>query len=338
MQIRKTALALSTAAAIIAGTAFMACGNDSTVEPQTAPDSQSSVPTLAPVQAQALPTPSPTQENATVSTNRPATSNDQHDSREAHEPGSRQTLNTRVPATATPAPATPTPTPATVTPTSPVHTQSGGSVIMQAPTSTPTPPPPPTPTATPVPGPYWETFSQADYDQFLPPKGPIQWPGRGMCDYYRNEMTVTDATTDGIKSRIQWVEEDVVHVMTRSMGDRTMDILYDEHPDRFKENLVDAWCGYMEVLDPNVPVVRVTLEFFVRSVEGWKNERGSLRYEWDSYRVEARYVVVDNPELRAPYLRLVLTQLGPILIEKMNSPCDRTSVRVHPDTYCQKAP
>ena len=42
---------------------------------------------------------------------------------------------------------------------------------MQAPTSTPTPPPDPTPTPTPVPGPYWERFTQAEYDQFLPPKG-----------------------------------------------------------------------------------------------------------------------------------------------------------------------
>lgn len=75
---------------------------------------------------------------------------------------------------------TPTPSPEP-TATVAVHTQTGGAVIMQALTSTPTPPPDPTPTPTPVPGSYWERFTQAEYDQFLPPRGAIQWPRQGKC-------------------------------------------------------------------------------------------------------------------------------------------------------------
>ena len=193
-------------------------------------------------------------------------------------------------------------------------------------------------TPTPVPGPHWERFTQAEYDQFLPPKGPIQWPGRGTCQRYGDTMELSDATTDGIKTRTQWANEELMYWMSGALGQMSMDKLNEEHPDKFNEHLVDTFCGYIEALHPDIPVMRATMEFFVRSVEGWKNDRGRTIYEWDAYRVEARYVIQDNPEFREPTRRFVPTQLGPILIEKMNSPCDRTSVRVHPDTYCQTAP
>ena len=339
MQIRKTALALTTAAAIVAGTAFTACGNDETAEIPQIPAQETVTATLAPVETQEVPEPATKSDTETEAADKNA----------SNQPSIKQTEHTRTETEptrerfSTERTNTPTPenqTPENPTPTSKVHTQTGGSVIMQAPTSTPTPtpPPPPTPTATPVPGPYWKTFSQADYDQFLPPKGPIQWPGRGMCQFYGDRMLLADTTTDGIKTRTQWADEELMYRMGGALSETSMDTLYEEHPDKFSELLIDAFCGYMEALHPDIPVMRATMDFFVRSIEGWKNDRGRTIYEWDAYRVQVRYVIQDNPEFRDPYRRFVPTQLGPILIEKLNSPCDRSSMFVSEEHYCQTAP
>ena len=238
-------------------------------------------------------------------------------------------------------PPTPTPSPEPVpTATVAVHTQTGGSVIMQAPTSTPTPPPDPTPTPTPVPGPYWKTFNETEYNQFLPPKGAIQWPGIGQCTSFGREYPIGDSTPDGIKSRLQWVPSEFHggRLFTTMVGPRSAELMEQEQPDLFNPHHIEHFCGFAEALHPEVPVIRTTFEFSVRTGEGWKNDRGTTIYEWDAYRVEIRYIFVDNPEHRSRYLRYQMEQHGPILIEKLQSPCDRTSVRVNPDIYCQTAP
>ena len=217
---------------------------------------------------------------------------------------------------------------------------------MQAPTSTPTPPPDPTPTPTPVPAAYWERFTQAEYDQFLPPKGAIQWPAEGRCRItghtYRGRMyyNLNDSTPDGIKSTLQWVPGEYPDgiLFTRGVGPRSAELMEQEQPELFDERRVEQFCGFAEALHPEIPVIRTTFEFNVRGWEGWKNDRGTAVYEWDAYRVEIRYIFVDNPEHRSESLRYQMQQHGPILIEKMQSPCDRTSIPISAEQYCQTAP
>ena len=112
----------------------------------------------------------------------------------------------------------------------------------------------------------------------------------------------------------------------------------EEHPNLFNPLNIEHFCGFAEALHPEIPVMRTTFEFDLRTGEGWNNDRGTRIYEWDSYRVEIRYILVDNPEHRSEYRRYQLKQHGPILIEKMQSPCDRSSVRINPEFYCQTAP
>ena len=111
-----------------------------------------------------------------------------------------------------------------------------------------------------------------------------------------------------------------------------------EQPSLFNPLNVQHFCGFAEAVHPEIPVIRTTFEYDLRTGTGWKNDRGTTIYEWDSYRVEIRYILVDNPEHRSMNLRYQMEQHGPILIEKMESPCDRTSVRLNPKIYCQSAP
>ncbi|MYC32446.1 MAG: hypothetical protein F4X64_04640 [Chloroflexi bacterium] len=203
------------------------------------------------------------------------------------------------------------------------------------------------PTPTPVPGPYWERFTQAEYDRFLPPKGAIQWPGEEKCTIvghtYQGKLyyNLNDSTPDGIKSRLQWVPDEYGETLfTRGVGPRSAELMEQEQPDLFKPRYghVGEFCGFAEALHPEIPVIRTTFEFNARTGEGWKNDRGRTIYEWDAYRVEIRYIFVDDLEHRLPSLRYRMEQHGPILIEKMQSPCDRTSMRISAEQYCQTAP
>ena len=203
-------------------------------------------------------------------------------------------------------------------------------------------------TPTPVPGPYWESFTQAEYDQFLPPKGAIQWPGQGTCRIFgqiirgRNTYPLNDSTPDGIKSKLQWVPGEFPdgELFTRAVGPRSAELMEQEQPDLFKPRYghVEQFCGFAEALHPEIPVIRTTFEFNARTGEGWKDDRGTTIYEWDAYRVEIRYILVDDLEHRLPSFRYRMEQHGPILIEKMQSPCDRTSMRISAEQYCQTAP
>ena len=223
-----------------------------------------------------------------------------------------------------------------------VHTQQGGSVIMQAPTSTPTPH---TRTPTPVPALYWEQFTQSEYDQFLPPKGAIRWEPFYFClPPPPPPFELRYVATDAVKSEIHWMGPNVEKVMRFNLHSTAMKALAEEHPGLLGDEGAEpeVFCGFAETLDPRVPVVRAVFEFNARRGEPWRrpmDPKGSF-YEWDAYRVEARYVLQDNPEYEKirHHHGFDLEQLGPILIEKLNSPCDRTSAHVSPVHYCRTAP
>ena len=239
--------------------------------------------------------------------------------------------------TATPRPATPTPFPEPApTVTSEVHTQTGGSVIMQAPTSTPTPPPTPAPTATPVPGPHWEKFTTEEYNELLPPTGSIQWPKDGYCSNPNEHYALADITPEGISDRMEWLPH-ASQFLQGQIGPISVENLVMEHPNLFDESGFSLFCGYAQAIHPNVPVIRVNFEMNVRDKNEWWQADGRRRNKWDAYRIEMRYILVDNPEERRD-LRYQPKQHGPILIEKLNSPCDRTTVRVNPKVYCLTPP
>ena len=127
-------------------------------------------------------------------------------------------------------------------------------------------------------------------------------------------------------------------LFTRLVGPRSAELMEQEQSNLFNPPHVEMFCGFAEALHPEIPVIRTTFEFNARTGEGWKDSRGTTIYEWDAYRVEIRCIFVDNREHRSESLRYQLEQHGPILIEKMQSPCDRTSMNVNPDIYCQTAP
>ena len=241
--------------------------------------------------------------------------------------------------TATPRPATPTPFPEPApTATAEVHTQTGGSVIMQAPTSTPTPPPTPAPTTTPVPGPYWEKFTTEEYNKLLPPTGSIQWPKDGRCTSTNKNFGLENITPEGISDRMEWLPREMSNLLNSYIGPTSVKNLVMEHPNLFDESGFTQYCGYSQAIHPNVPVIRVNFEMNVKDDnEWWHDDTGRRRNKWDAYRVEMRYILVDNPEERGS-LRYKTKQHGPILIEKLNSPCDRTTVYVDPKEFCLTPP
>lgn len=149
-------------------------------------------------------------------------------------------------------------------------------------------------------------------------------------------------TTDGVKSDIHWMNPDVEKVMRYNVRSTTMQILSQEHPELFGDREPAMPCGFVEALHPDIPVIRGLVAFNISRGEGWK---GPIRrtYEWDAYRVEARYVLQDNPEHEKAFPKFNLKQLGPILIEKLNSPCDRLRTmarfgREYHATYYQTPP
>ena len=169
---------------VLAATA-LGCGG----EPETA-ETASSTPSSgagssASERSRATPAPSPVSTPASVAARESTEAVNTNPARQANNIQTQPAAPTDTvrPPTSMPTP-TPTPTPSPEpTATVAVHTQTGGSVIMQAPTSTPTPPPDPTPTPTPVPGPYWERFTQAEYDQFLPPREPSNGQDKECARY-----------------------------------------------------------------------------------------------------------------------------------------------------------
>lgn len=209
---------------------------------------------------------------------------------------------------------------------------------MQAPTSTPTPPPTPAPTATPVPGPHWEKFTTEEYNELLPPTGSIQWPKDGRCTSTNKNFGLENITPEGISDRMEWLPREMSNLLNSYIGPTSVKNLVMEHPNLFDESGFTQYCGYSQAIHPNVPVIRVNFEMNVKDDnEWWHDDTGRRRNKWDAYRVEMRYILVDNPEERGS-LRYKTKQHGPILIEKLNSPCDRTTVYVDPKEFCLTPP
>ena len=214
------------------------------------------------------------------------------------------------------------------TPTQQLRQQQGGAVILAQPTPTITPVPTPTSTPLPPSTPYWKQFSQADYDQFRPPAGPIDWRKPDECQIHNmNNRILSDATPSGILDRIEW--DYVGAPISSSSPIRAIRKL---HPDLFPlENryIVDV-CGNLEALHPQIPVIRTTFAMNVDSGTWTNPENGNKRTIWKAYRIEARYIYTQGEE------RPKFEQLGPVLIEPLGHVCNRDDIFTSwDDPMCQ---
>ena len=329
-------IVLIIAIAVIALTVTtLGCGSEPESSPATQSPGAGSTASDSSRETAATMTPRPTEAATAANSPTQVGSTDSPGQSSGTQPQQGQTARP----TATPRPATPTPSPEPApTVTSEVHTQTGGSVIMQAPTSTPTPPPTPAPTATPVPGPYWKKFTNEEYNKLLPPTGSIQWPKDGYCRSTSKDFGLENITPEGISDRMEWLPREMSNLLNSHIGTTSVENLVMEHPDLFDESGFTQFCGYAQAIHPNVPVIRVNFEMNVRDDnESWQDDRGRIRNKWDAYRVEMRYILVDNPEERGDQ-RYKTKQHGPILIEKLNSPCDRTTVYNNPKEFCLTPP
>ena len=215
------------------------------------------------------------------------------------------------------------------TPTQPLRQQQGGAVILAQPTPTITPVPTPTSTPLPPSTPYWKQFSQAEYDQFRTPAGPIDWQKPDKCQTHRtNNRHLSDATPAGIFDRIEWDYTEVSIPVVQI----TLDKIRSLHPDRFQpqKTYTINLCGNKEALHPQIPVIRATFAMDVRSGTWTDPETGENRTIWKAYRIEARYIYTQGEERPKP------EQLGPILIEPLGHVCNRDDISASwDDPMCQ---
>ena len=207
------------------------------------------------------------------------------------------------------------------TPTQPLRQKQGGAVILAQPTPTMTPVPTPTSTPLPPSTPYWKQFSQADYDQFNPPAGPINWLKPSKCQQHDiNNRYLTDATPAGILDRIEW-DYTRSTSKTPTVG-TTLKAIRTLHPDLFEleDRYIINLCGNVEALHPQIPVIRTT--FAINADAGtWINpETGSQHTIWKAYRIEARYIYTQGED------RPSIEQLGPVLIEPLGHVCNRDDI------------
>ena len=225
--------------------------------------------------------------------------------------------------------ATPEASDPVATPTQPLRQQQGGAVILAQPTPTITPVPTPTSTPLPPSTPYWKQFSQAEYDQFRPPAGPIDWQKPDECQTHdRINRLLSDTTPAGIFDRIEW---DYTEVLIRVVP-TTLDEIRKLHPDLFKpqKNYIINLCGSKEALHPQIPVIRVTFTMNAESGTWTDPETGKYRTIWKAYRIEARYIYTQGEERPKP------EQLGPILIEPLGHVCNRDDITASwDDPMCQ---
>ena len=204
------------------------------------------------------------------------------------------------------------------TPTQPIRQQQGGAVILAQPTPTLTPVPTPTDTPLPPSTPYWQQFSKADYDQFNPPTGPINWRKAEKCRFDRPlRRFLTDSTPAGILDRIEWDYTESISKTT--IADKALKAIRTLHPDLFKleDRYIINLCGNVEVLHPQIPVLRTTFAMDANSGIWINPENGRRQTIWKAYRIEARYIYTEGED------RPRIEQLGPILIEPLGHVCNR---------------
>ena len=216
--------------------------------------------------------------------------------------------------------ATPNANDPVATPTQPLRQQQGGAVILAQPTPTITPLPTPTSTPLPPSTPYWKQFSQAEYDQFRPPAGPIDWQKPDECQTHNmNNRGLSDATPSGILDRIEW---GYTRAPT-SAGD-TLTAIRKLHPDLFPQRQIDIvhLCGSQQALHPQIPVIRITFAMNVDSGTWTDPETGKRHTIWKAYRIEARYIYIQDEPWEQPKFE----QLGPVLIEPLGHVCNRDDI------------
>ena len=227
--------------------------------------------------------------------------------------------------------ATPEASDPVATPTQPLRQQQGGAVILAQPTPTMTPVPTPTSTPLPASTPYWQQFSKAEYEQFRPPAGPINWRKAEKCRFDRSlRRFLTDSTPAGILDRIEWDYD--LAVYDAPVADTTLKAIRTLHPDLFPsiERYIINMCGNLEALHPQIPVVRTTFAIDVDSGTWTNPETGQNQTIWKAYRIEARYIYTEGED------RPRIEQLGPILIEPLGHVCNRDDRRVSwKDPMCQ---
>ena len=214
--------------------------------------------------------------------------------------------------------ATPEASDPVATPTQPMSQQQGGAVILAQPTPTMTPVPTPTNTPLPPSTPYWKQFSQADYDQFRPPAGPIDWRKPDKCQRHnRNNRLLSDATPSGILDRIEWDYTEVP-----ISGETALKEIRKLHPALFKaqDRYISDLCGNREALHPQIPVVRITFAMNVDSGRWTNPENGTQIIIWKAYRIEGRYIYTQGED------RPRVEQLGPVLIEPLGHVCNRDDI------------
>ena len=224
--------------------------------------------------------------------------------------------------------ATPEASDPVATPTQPLRQQQGGAVILAQPTPTVTPVPTPTNTPLPPSTPYWKQFSKAEYDQFRPPAGPIDWQKPDECQTHdMNNRSLSDATPAGILDRIEWD-----YTKARISAQDTLEAIRKLHPDRFKEQkrYTINLCGNREALHPQIPVIRITFAMNVHSGTWINPETGERNTIWKAYRIEARYIYTEGEK------RPKFEQLGPVLIEPLGHVCNRDDITASwDDPMCQ---
>ena len=214
------------------------------------------------------------------------------------------------------------------TPTQQLRQQQGGAVILAQPTPTLTPVPTPTDTPLPPSTPYWQQFSKAEYEQFRPPAGPIDWRKPDKCQTHNmNNRFLSDATPAGILDRIEWDYTDIP-----ISGEITLQEIRKLHPDLFKleDRYIINLCGNREALHPQIPVVRTTFAMDANSGIWTNPETGRRQTIWKAYRIEARYIYTEGED------RPKLEQLGPVLIEPLGHVCNRDDISASwDDIICQ---
>ena len=227
--------------------------------------------------------------------------------------------------------ATPEASDPVATPTQPLRQQQGGAVILAQPTPTITPMPTPTSTPLPPSTPYWKQFSKAEYDQFRPPAGPIDWQKPDECQTHNQYNTgLSDATPSGILDRIEWSYTRLPVTATITLRElKTLD--RDLFPSR-RGSIINL-CGNLEALHPQIPVIRMTFAMDVDSGTWIDPENGKHRTIWKAYRIEARYIYTEGEE-RAEQAKF--EQLGPVLIEPLGHVCNRDDItHSWSDPMCQ---
>ena len=321
-------ITLTTTIAILAISAAMVLACSSADSTETTEQQNSAAQPIATLETTATQAPAANQittttEEVNSNTNANPSSNEADSSGTANNSGENPTVER--PAFATQTPETSSPV---ATPTREKVTQQDGAVILARPTPTPTPVPTPTSTPRPPDTPYWKLFNQAQYDEFLPPAGPIDWTTPKDCASKVNTMGafLHDSTPQGILDRIEWNYDWAIGQRGGAFSTLTVERAQELDWERFgtSPKRISSICGHVHALHPQIPVVRATFNLNVSTGDWTDPKTGEKVPVVKAYRLEARYIYAQDgsgyPDIEP---------LGPILIEPLGSFCDRDDIIEH---------